>query len=179
MKGNTVQFLTRTAMLLALALVFQLGFNGFAQPLVGPLVNMTLLVSAGLVGTISGILVGCLTPVVALMVGIIKLPPLVPIIIVGNALLVIVFNLIKGKLSNTNDNLGWGTALVAAAIAKYAFLTLSVQYVLPLIIPKVPPKLIAMFGLSQLYTALLGGFIAVIIIKLINNTVLKNSRSGH
>ena len=84
--------LTRTAVLLALALVFQIGFTQFAQPAVGPLVNMTLLVAAVVVGSIPAIIIGCLTPLMAFLLGIMPLLPLVPFIMLGNAILIVSFN---------------------------------------------------------------------------------------
>ncbi len=71
------KYMVRTALLLALALVFQIGFSQFAQPVVGPLVNMTLFIATITVGTISAIIVGSLTPLVAFMLGIMPLFPVV------------------------------------------------------------------------------------------------------
>ncbi|MTI70295.1 MAG: ECF transporter S component [Firmicutes bacterium] len=167
MKKISTAYITRTGLLLALALIFQIGFRGFAQPAVGPLVNLTLILSAGIVGTLAGVIVGCLTPLIAFFVGIMPLFPLVPFIMIGNTLLVIIFNLIRKRISLGGEYVG----LALAALGKFLFLAFSVRYLLNLFIPKVPPKLIAMFWLPQLYTALVGGIVAVIVMKLIPDSL--------
>ncbi|WP_200791895.1 ECF transporter S component [Caloranaerobacter azorensis] len=164
-------FLTRTGLMLALALVFQIGFRAFAQPAVGPLVNMVLIMSGALVGTLSGIIVGCLTPLIAFFVGIMPKFHLVPFIMIGNALLVVVFNYIRNRVSKWGDYLG----LVGAAFVKFIWLAFSVRYLIKLFIPKVPEKLIIALSLPQLYTALVGGFLAVLIIKMLPENIFNKS----
>lgn len=156
--------LVRTGLLLALALVFQIGFRQFAQPLVGPLVNMTLLIAALLVGPISGSIIGILTPIVALILGIIALPPLVPIIAIGNSLLVITFYY-------TNKKFNKWVGLILSAIIKFGFLAIAVRIVLPLFLSKVPPVVISAFTLPQLYTALIGGIVAILVYSLIQKNI--------
>ncbi|RKD32082.1 ECF transporter S component [Thermohalobacter berrensis] len=171
-RNSTATYLVRTAILLALALVFQIGFRAFAQPLVGPLVNMVLILSAALVGTVSGVLVGCFTPLIAFAFGIMPLFPLVPFIMIGNSLLVIVFNAIRTRVSNYGDYVG----IVVAAFVKFVFLAFSVRQLLSLFIPKVPPKIIAAFSLPQLFTALIGGIVALIVIKFLpEDMYIKNN----
>ncbi|MGO1370461.1 MAG: ECF transporter S component [Senegalia sp. (in: firmicutes)] len=156
--------LVRTALLLALALVFQIGFRQFAQPIVGPLLNMTLILAALMIGPTSAVIIGTLTPIIAFSVGIIGLAPLIPIIVIGNILFVLAFfyiNNINMKYSN------W-IALVISALIKFGFLALSVRMILPLFIPKVPMPIIAAFTLPQLYTAIIGGILAIVIYPLIN-----------
>lgn len=65
----TTKKLVQTGLMLALALVFQVGFASFAQVAVGPLVNMVLIITAIMVSPISAILVGVLTPLVAFLMG--------------------------------------------------------------------------------------------------------------
>ncbi|MTI65023.1 MAG: ECF transporter S component [Firmicutes bacterium] len=176
MKKISTAYITRTGLLLALALIFQIGFRGFAQPAVGPLVNLTLILSAGIVGTLAGVIVGCLTPLIALSFGIIGIPILVPFIMIGNSLLVIIFNLIRKRITLGGEYVG----LALAALGKFLFLAFSVRYLLDLFTQKnIPPKIMAkltvMFGLPQLYTALVGGIVAVIVMKLIPDSLkLKN-----
>ncbi len=166
-KKITTLYLTRTGLLLALALVFQIGFRAFAQPAVGPLVNMVLILSAGLVGTLSGVIVGCFTPLIAFFLGVMPLFPIVPFIMIGNSILVIVFNFARNKISNGGDIFG----IILAAVVKYAFLAFSIRYLVTLILPKVPPKLVIAFSTPQLYTALIGGVIAIIILRFLPNDI--------
>ncbi|WP_246451773.1 ECF transporter S component [Alkalicella caledoniensis] len=168
MKKDTI-FITRTGLLLALALVFQLGFRLFAQPVVGPMVNFVLIFSAIYVGTLSGVIIGALTPLIAFMVGIMPLFPVVPFVMIGNALLVIVFNYIRQKIRlNTNY-----VAVVVGALVKYGFLAISARYMVGLFIPVVPPPLVASLSLPQLYTALVGGGLAVVVAEVVGKALVK------
>lgn len=163
----TVSYIVRTGVLLALTLMFQIGFNGLGQGVVGPLVNFSLLISVVLVGTIPAIIIGCLTPLIAFMVGIMPLFPLVPFIMIGNSILVIIFHIGRKKISKMGDYIG----LVIAAFGKFIFLAISVRYLVGLFIPKVPGKLVTALTLPQLYTALIGGILTLIVIKLLPNNM--------
>ena len=170
-KNLSTVYIVRTGLLLALALVFQIGLSRVGQTVVGPLVNFTLIISAGLVGMSAGIIVGCLTPIIAYFFGIMPLFPLVPFIIIGNSILVILFSLIKNKIAKGGDFFG----VFVAAIGKFAFLAVSVRYLVGLFVPKVPAKLITALSLPQLYSALVGGILALVIMKFLPKSVfLKN-----
>lgn len=162
--------LVRTALLLSLALVFQIGFRQFAQPLVGPLINMTLILATLMVGPISAIFIGIMTPMIAFMVGILGLAPIIPIIAIGNALLVIGFYFISNIMKNK-----WGNwvGICIAALIKFGFLAMAVRVILPLFIPKVPPAVITTFSSPQLITALIGGILALIIYPMIGRNLSK------
>ena len=75
MENNKIKFITRTGILLAVALVVQMG--GFPQSITGPIINTVLYLSVLLVGSWSGIIIGICTPVIAFMRGILP-PPLCP-----------------------------------------------------------------------------------------------------
>jgi len=96
------------------------------------LVNMMLMLSALFVGMGGAIVIGALTPFIAFLMGIMSLFPLVPFIMIGNAVLVIVFSLIAKK----KDNISMGIGVIVAALAKFAFLAFSVRYLLILFILK-------------------------------------------
>ncbi len=160
---SSAAFITRTGILLGLALIFQIGFRAFAQPLVGPLVNFVLLFSAITVGTTSGIIIGIITPLIAFFAGITPLMPVVPFIMLGNASLVISFNYVRKRLSWYPEYIG----VVVAALVKFAVLAFSVRYLVILFVPRVPPALIAALSLPQLYTALIGGILAIVLSKMV------------
>jgi len=164
---NTI---TRTGVLLALALVFQIGFTQFAQPTVGPLVNMTLIIAAVVVGSIPAIIIGCLTPLMAFILGIMPLLPLVPFIMVGNALLILSFNLVRKSLPKFGESVG----IIVAAFLKFIFLAVSIRYFVIYFIEKVPAKMITAFSLPQLYTALIGGILALMVIKYLSKYLKLN-----
>ena len=151
-----VQFITRTGVLLAIALAVQ--FMRLPQPVTGPLVNAILLLAAIYVGVSSGIIIGLFTPLVAFFVGILAPPlaPLIPVIMAANAILVAVFYGV-GKYYNKY------LAAVVAAVAKFLTFYVSLNYVLVFLGITLPPALVAAFGLPQLITALVGGFVAALI----------------
>lgn len=155
-----VRKLVQTGLMIALALVFQIGFASFAQSVVGPLVNLVLFVSVMMIGPLAGVTVGVITPLVAFLVGIMPLAPLVPVIMIGNALLVVVFHFSKQTIK-----FGEYIGVVLAALFKFIFLATAVRQLLPLVMPKVPPKIIAAMGINQFITALVGGVIALVVAK--------------
>ena len=155
-KKITTEFITRTAILLALALVFQIGLKGIGQPIVGPLINFVLIISVYTVGTLSGIIVGSLTPFIAFIFGIMGFFPVVPVIIVGN--IVYVFCFFRERFTRGGDVLG----IILASFIKYIFLALTVKYIVVLF-ANVPPKVIAAFSIPQLYNALIGGALALLV----------------
>ena len=152
MENNKIKFITRTGILLAVALAIQMG--GFPQPVTGPLINTVLYLSALLVGSWSGVIIGICTPVIAFMRGILPAPlgPMIPFIALGNGILVIVFSLLKGK----NQVLG----IILASMVKYLILFTAVSYIVD-----VPDKIAQIMSLPQLFTALSGGAIAILAYK--------------
>lgn len=154
----------RVALLLALALAVQSARLG--QAVTGPLINAILLLAGAYTGMAGGVLVGLITPWVALTMGIMRLAPAVPVVMAGNAVLVIVFVLVRNLVKS-----GWGDYLGAGlgAVAKYVTMTVGLTV---LVAPRVrvPPP--AMFALTtmQLYTALGGALLAVLVIKTLSRT---------
>ncbi len=143
----------QTGLLLAIALIFQVFFARFMQPVVGPLVNMTLILSVLLVGKKAGIIVGSMTPVVAYMLGIMPLFPVIPLVIMGNISYVLLFDVFK----KYNSYL----AVAISAIGKFVVLVLGVRFMIPLFLEQIPPMIITAFSIPQLYTALIGGGFAL------------------
>ena len=152
MENNKIKLITRTGILLAVALVVQMG--GFPQPITGPLINTVLYLAALLVGSWGGIIIGVCTPVIAFMRGILPAPlgPMIPFIALGNSVLVIVFSLLKGK----NKIFG----IIIASLAKYLILFTAVSFIVD-----VPDKIAQIMSLPQLFTALSGGVIAMLAYK--------------
>lgn len=153
MQQTRIRWISRTAILLAIALVFQMG--GFPQFITGPLVNTVLYLATMIVGWQGGILIGIFTPVIAAMRGILPPPlaPLIPFIALGNAILVILFFWLKSK----NKIFG----IIIASLVKFLVLVSAVK-----LLVQVPPAIAQMMSFPQLVTALAGGFIALIIINI-------------
>ncbi|WP_027623518.1 ECF transporter S component [Clostridium lundense] len=165
---NNSQKLVRTALLLALAIGVQAigrSFPQISQIFVGSVVNAALIIAAYSCGMSWGILLGALTPMLAWIIGQLPGPmaPFVPFIMIGNAIFVIFFSIMKDKIESLKY-----IGVVIAAFIKYAFLSLSASkliYIFNLGIPKkVAAKLAVMMGVPQLITALIGGFIAIILV---------------
>jgi hypothetical protein len=153
------KFITRTAIMLAIAIAFQnlRGFvgDGFSGTLIiGSLVNLCLLLAVYLAGGWSAVVVSVLTPVVAFMQGHLKFPLFIPVVALGNCLLACVFIWVK----KANEYL----AVALAALFKFAFLYFAIPFTFTTFIaPSVPPLLLVNFGIVQLITAIIGGVLAV------------------
>ncbi len=136
-----------------------------SQPITGSLVNATLFIAATFLGTEIAIVVGLIPSVIALSFGLLPaiLAPMVPFIMISNALLVIVF----GSLQKRNYWLG----VVSASLIKFIFLFSTSSIVIRLLTKKeIAVKVAAMMSWSQLVTALTGGIIAWLVIKATNNS---------
>jgi hypothetical protein len=164
--------ITRTGILLALTLVIQ--WVRMPQLFTGTAINAMLIITTCIVGVWEAVCIGCITPIVALMVGIIKPPlaPVIPFIIGSNAILVLLFHGIKKK--NTY------IAMITAAFIKFIFLFVATRWVLTTILPKpILQKVAITFGMIQFFTALAGGIIALVIVPFIQKYVMNEmNRKG-
>lgn len=130
------------------------------QAIVGPLVNTTLFISAVVLGTSSAILIGIIPSVVALSAGFLPavLAPMVPFIILGNAILVSVFSIVGKR----NFFLG----VLVASIAKFLFLYFTSSLVINLLLKKEVANTVAtMMSWPQFLTALAGGILAFLFLR--------------
>jgi hypothetical protein len=166
-KINRTRFITRTAMLLAIAIVFQLlgrfmgPYNNF---IVGPVVNAILLISTAGAGVWSGIAIAVIAPLISAITNKAAIAPVVlafsPFIITGNIIWVLSYFFINKK----NKYI----AVATGAILKFAFLfgAITVFTGLMELKPKIAATLTSLFSWPQLLTAVIGGIIALVIIKL-------------
>jgi len=131
------------------------------QFITGPIINATLFLAAGTMGIGPAILIGLVPSVVALSSGLLPAPlaPMVPFIMISNAILILVFAYVK--------KINFGGGAIAASFAKYAFLYLTVTFVTRLISNhSIATKAAAtMMAWPQLVTALIGAMIAFGILK--------------
>jgi len=151
-----IAVLVKTSLLLCIALIFQLGLAPFAQPLVGPAVNMVLLLAVLLLGNGPALLIGFSTPLIAFAVGIMPVVLVVPIIMLGNALYILSFSFLYKRTHRF-------AALLVAALAKTGVMALTIRLFAYLFLPNLPPRIISALSLPQLYTALMGGFLALLV----------------
>lgn len=172
---NSTRFLTRSALLLALAAVFPL--IGLPQLITGVAVNTILYLASAVVGPEGGIIIGCLIPWLALLRGVLPPPLLVaaPFIIIGNLILVLVFH----HLRRRNLLLG----VFSAALAKFIFFLFSTKVILTSFfhLPNnVLQKVVMLLGLPQLFTALGAGILIVFILQIIPGKYLwENQRNSY
>lgn len=159
--------LTKTSVLLALALSFQIGLMPLAQPAVGPLVNMTLLIAVMVVGPGRALMIGCVTPLMAFMLGIMPLPFLVPVVMMGNAAFILTYHYLSRKMSKPSQIF----ALLAGSFAKFFLMAGMIRAISHLFMPSMPAKLIQAFSLPQFYTAMLGGVMALMLIRYIPRSI--------
>ncbi len=152
-----------------------------SQAITGPVVNMALYLSVLLITPGAGMLLGLLTPLVAAVSGqlVPLLYPMLPFIMVSNLLLVAVFYLFRKVLKKWNSGAplksvsNW-VALIASALVKYFWLSLSVNLLFPVILGKqLPPKVIVMMALPQLLTALAGGTLALFLYSIMQRIFAK------
>lgn len=155
--------MTRTALLVALTLAIQ--SIGMQQAIVGPVVNMLLLLGVMLAGVAGACAAGAITPITGLWAGILAPPlaPMVPLIGVSNASMCLLFWAMSRA---TRDNAaGRVLGVAAGSVVKYAILALSVRFAV-----QVPPPVAAAMGSIQLVNAVIGGIMALAAARVLRRT---------
>lgn len=160
--------LVRTAVLLALALAIQ--SLSLSQWITGPVINAILSVASGFMGWPYGVLIGLLTPWMALATGILKFAPAAPVVMAGNATLCLAF----GLLYRVNKYAAAG----AGSLLKFLVMTAGMKLIVASKV-KVPPVVMASLTITQLYTALIGTGVALLVLQALDRTgVLSGRKSG-
>lgn len=163
------KIIARTAILLALTILVQtlgrfIPLGQFNQFIVGPLVNACLLVAAAYTGLAGGAVVSVLSPFGAILTGAAIPLPFAPFIAAGNFVLVLLYVLLKKRPV---------PAVISGAVLKFGFLWGSILLFVSFM--NIPDKkatlLIASFSWPQLVTALIGGAIALAVIKALKKSV--------
>ncbi len=132
------------------------------QWVTGPLVNAVLFLSVIYCGLSGALIVGMVPSTIALSAGLlpVAIAPAIPFIILGNAVMVSIFSLLKKK--------SFWTGVVGGSVLKAAFLFLTVPIIAGLVAkPVIVQKIVLMFSWPQLVTALAGGVIAVVVVKIV------------
>lgn len=164
MNKDKVKYLTRTAMLLVLTIIFQafgrsFPLGGNSSFIVGPLVNACLLISTGLIGIYSGTAISILSPIGAILTGAAMPLPFVPFVALGNFALVLFFYLLRKK-----KVLGVITGAIVKFLVIYGSLLTVIPYFKILPPMQISKFITGQFGWAQLITALIGGVIALPVI---------------
>jgi hypothetical protein len=151
-EGKKVNSYVQFALLFGIAISTSL----FHQQLItGTIVNATLFVATGLLGTPAAMVIGLFPSVIALSAGLLPtaLAPVIPFIMISNAFLILSFALLK-------KNNYWFGAVIASLI-KFVFLFGSSFVVMNLILQKdMAFQVAAMTGWIQLVTAIMGAILA-------------------
>ena len=177
---KNILWITETAVKLALLVALQQITKPLGQLVTGSFVNAVLAVTVLVAGLSSGITVALISPVLAYLLGIAPQILTVPAIMVGNCVFVVLLYFIAGKDSKrvVRQILGW---LIAAA-AKFAALYAIVVWVICGVLAerllasgmmKAPmlKVLTATFSWPQLFTALIGGAVALLIVPLLRKAL--------
>lgn len=158
-----VNWITRLGLLLACLIVVQvIPFPApFKQFITGPLVNMILLIAAISTGLFGGMIIAVLSPILVLVLGTHSalgfLLPVVPFIMLGNITYVFFFYLLRGK---NKQFIPQFFGLIFGSFVKFLILFVAVTYIV-----KVPAPIAKAMGIVQLYTAIGGGILAILISK--------------
>lgn len=185
-----IRWMAETAIMLALLVTLQAATKSLGQLVTGSFVNGILAVTVLVVGLCSGLVLAFISPVLAFLLGI--APNFVTVfpIMLGNACYVAVFHLLLGQ-SMTQ---AWKrpVAVAAAAALKFGVLYLLVVKLIcgvasgallgkkiGQIVVLAPPmlKLLpTMFSWPQLFTALIGGAAAVLIVPMLQKALHQHGR---
>ena len=178
--NKKVLWITETAVMLALLVALQAFTKPMGQLVTGSCVNAVLAVTVLVAGLYSGLTVALISPVLAFLLGIAPQILTVPAIMAGNAVYVVLLHVIADK--DSKKILRQIIAWIAAATAKFAVLYTIVAW---LICDVLADKLIAAgmlkqpmlkalpatFGLPQLFTALIGGAVALLIVPVLRKAL--------
>jgi len=166
MPNSITQTFTKAQSLAVAKFIALLGIATFLpmfihlQWLTGPIINAILIITVVVVGVREALLVALVPSSVALAYGLLPLPlaPMVPFIMMGNAIFVWFFDMLRDR--------NYWLAVVVAAILKFIFLY-SIASVLMRALLSAPlvNSLILMMGWGQLFTALVGGLLAWLFLK--------------
>ena len=177
-----VLWITETAVMLALLVTLQALTKPMGQLITGSCVNAVLAVSALVGGLGCGLTVAVISPILAYLLGIAPQILTVPAIMVGNAVYVVLLSVLADETGR--NALKQVIAWAVAAAAKFAALYLIVVKIICGVLSekllaagtlKAPmlKALPATFSWPQLFTALIGGAVALLIVPVIRKALHK------
>lgn len=173
---------TETAVMLALLVTLQSITKPMGQLITGSCVNTVLAISVLIGGFACGATVAAFSPVLAFILGIAPQVLTVPVIMVGNLVYIALLYVLAGKSGKNPGQLAF--AWIAAALAKFAVLYVLVVKVICGIMSesllaagtlKAPMlnALPATFSWPQLFTALIGGAVGLLIAPVLRKALHK------
>ena len=180
--NKKIRWITETAVMLALLVSLQALTKPMGQLVTGSCVNAVLAVSALVGGLSCGLTVALISPVLAFLLGIAPQILTVPAIMVGNTVFVILLVLLADKSGKTiiKQVIAWLAAAAAKFAALYAIVVWLIcgvlsESLLAAGVMKAPmlKALPATFSWPQLFTALIGGAVALLIVPVLRKALHK------
>lgn len=180
--NKKIRWITETAVMLALLVSLQALTKPMGQLVTGSCVNAVLAVSALVGGLSCGLTVALISPILAFLLGIAPQILTVPAIMVGNSVFVVLLSLLADK---SGRNIGKQlVAWIAAAAAKFVSLYAIVVWLICGVLSEnllasgvmnapMLKALPATFSWPQLFTALIGGAVALLIVPVVRKALHK------
>ena len=180
--SKKIRWITETAVMLALLVCLQALTKPMGQLVTGSCVNAVLAVYALVGGLSCGLTVALCSPVLAYLLGIAPQILTVPAIMAGNCVFVVLLSLLADK--SGKNLVKQVVAWIAAAVAKFASLYAIVVWLICGVLSenllasgmmKAPmlKMLPATFSWPQLFTALIGGAVALVITPVLRKALHK------
>lgn len=163
--------LVTSAAILAICIVSQL-LKNISVMITGPIINAALIIAVLSCGLVSALILSVITPLTSFLITgspVMKvLPGIIPLIMAGNAILVIMVYCLMNTIGKKNGNAGLVAGMVSGSLLKAVFMGLTISLgiigtMLPAPLIKMQPLLEKQFSLIQLITALIGSVYAFII----------------
>ena len=180
--NKKILWITETAVMLALLVALQAITKPMGQLVTGSFVNAVLAVTVLVAGLYSGITVAVISPVLAYLLGIAPQILTVPAIMAGNTVFVVLLYFIAGKNSKKliRQAIAWATAAAAKFAALYAIVVWLICGVFSkgllasgMLKEPMLKMLPATFSWPQLFTALIGGAVALLITPVLRKALRK------
>ena len=180
--NKKIRWITETAVMLALLVSLQALTKPMGQLVTGSCVNAVLAVSALVGGLATGLTVALISPILAFLLGIAPQILTVPAIMVGNSVFVVLLAVLADK--SGKNMIRQIAAWIAAAVSKFAALYVIVVWLICGVLSeqllasgamKEPmlKALPATFSWPQLFTALIGGAVALLIVPTLRKALHK------
>ena len=180
--SKKIRWITETAVMLALLVSLQALTKPMGQLVTGSCVNTVLAISALVGGLSCGLVVALCSPVLAFLLGIAPQILTVPAIMAGNCVFVILLSALTDKSGRNllKQTVAWIVAAAAKFAALYAIVVLLIcgvlsESLLAAGVMKAPmlKALPATFSWPQLFTALIGGAVALLIVPVLRKALHK------
>ena len=180
--NKKIRWITETAVMLALLISLQAITKPMGQLVTGSCVNAILAVATLVAGLSSGLTVALISPVLAFLLGIAPQILTVPAIMIGNSIYVVLLSALADKSGKNmaKQVIAWLVAAAAKFAALYAVVVWLICGVLSenllasgMMKEPMLKALPATFSWPQLFTALIGGAVALLIVPVLSKALKK------